>query len=116
MDNEIAIFKEGEFEFEIPARMQTLRYRKFTQKEMAKLLDVSKTYISNLERGKTTIPARILLAYCRILGVSPNYMFGYEEEKSLIPEQYKLLSEDNRRLVDSLIAALANEQNNRRSL
>lgn len=59
-----SLFEKDAFAYMIPARMQNYRANaNITQKTMAEKLGVSKTYISNIERGKTKLPADILLGY-----------------------------------------------------
>ena len=62
--------KSDKFRHTVPARMQAIRKKqKISQESMAKRLGVSKTYISNIERGVTKLPAHILDDYSRELGV-----------------------------------------------
>lgn len=100
------INNEKLFSIEIPYRMQSFRIQaNITQKDMAKKLGVSKTYISNIERGKTKLPAAILLGYCNILGVSPNVMFKYPQDSGLFNENFELLPDDMKEHINGIIKA-----------
>lgn len=72
-----------DFTMKVSTKMQTYRNKNgLTQKQMAKKLGVSTTYISNIERGKNKLPAYILYQYCDILGITPNKMMEYEMDDS----------------------------------
>jgi transcriptional regulator with XRE-family HTH domain len=106
MENELS----KKFKIEVPTRMQTLRANaKITQKQMAERLGVTKTYISNLERGVTKLPAHILYSYCEILHVSPNKMLGYSGDNQMIPDGYSDLSNDKKKLITDIINAMGDQ-------
>lgn len=85
-------------------RLRSLRTeRGFSQKELAKILEVSPSYIANMESGHTAIPILLLQQLCDILGIEPHQIFrdvSYEDgllmleqfmtefEKRLPPEEY----------------------------
>ena len=59
----------------------------YTREKFAEKLDVSVSYMAELERGKTGISVKMLIKICNLLGLSADYiLFGSER------------SEDSRRL------------------
>ena len=74
---------------------------KYTQKELAEMLNVSAKTISAIERGKNGISVETLIDLCKYLEVSTDYiLFGYETEinyviqkklKGLRPEQQRFV-------------------------
>ena len=73
--------KSDKFRHTVPARMQAIRkQQKISQESMAKRLGVSKTYISNIERGITKLPAHILDDYSRELGVPMDLLLADKED------------------------------------
>ena len=89
-------------------RMKELRIQmKLTQAEVARALNVTPGYISNVENNRTAMSLRILIYYARLLGISLDSLIGridseYREtaldreisdlvHKMEIPEKQKLL-------------------------
>ena len=89
-------------------RMKELRIQmKLTQAEVARVLNVTPGYISNVENNRTAMSLRILIYYARLLGISLDSLIGridseYRETaldseiteqvlKMRIPEKQKLL-------------------------
>ncbi len=89
-------------------RMKELRIKmKLTQAEVAKALNVTPGYISNVENNRTAMSLRILIYYARLLNISLDSLIGridseYREtaldreisemvHKMEIPEKQKLL-------------------------
>ena len=89
-------------------RMKELRIKmKLTQAEVAKALNVTPGYISNVENNRTAMSLRILMYYARLLNISLDSLIGridseYREtaldreisemvHKMEIPEKQKLL-------------------------
>ena len=89
-------------------RMKELRIKmKLTQAEVAKALNVTPGYISNVENNRTAMSLRILIYYARLLNISLDSLIGridseYREtaldreisemvHKMEIPEKHKLL-------------------------
>ena len=102
-----ALFEEGAFKYKIPYRMQETRSNAhISQKQMAQLLGVSKTYISNIENGRTKLPADILLGYCKILKVPPEHFLKYTGDNPELPEGYLALSEEAKALIREMITLL----------
>ena len=90
------------------SRMKELRIKmKLTQAEVAKALNVTPGYISNVENNRTAMSLRILIYYARLLNISLDSLIGridseyretaldrelYEQvHKMSIPEKQKLL-------------------------
>ena len=90
------------------SRMKELRIKmKLTQAEVAKALNVTPGYISNVENNRTAMSLRILIYYARLLNISLDSLIGridseYREtaldrelseqvDKMSIPEKQKLL-------------------------
>ena len=49
----------------------------YTREKFAEKLDVSVSYLAELERGKTGISVRLLVKVCQVLGLSADYvLFG----------------------------------------
>ena len=89
-------------------RMKELRIKmKLTQAEVAKALNVTPGYISNVENNRTAMSLRILIYYARLLNISLDSLIGridseYREtalareisemeHKMEIPDKQKLL-------------------------
>lgn len=71
---------------ELGRRLQECREsRGVTQQEMADYCNLSKNYISALERGLNKCNVQTLLGYCNILEISPNDLVGYPEQ-DILPE------------------------------
>lgn len=53
----------------------------YTRERFAEKLDVSVSYLAELERGRTGISVKMLIKVCRVLGLSADYvLFGTERE------------------------------------
>ena len=51
----------------------------YTREQFAEKLDVSVSYLAELERGRTGISVKLLIKVCRVLGLSSDYiLFGTE--------------------------------------
>ena len=51
----------------------------YTREKFAEKLDVSVSYMAELERGRTGISVKMLIKVCNLLGLSADYvMFGVE--------------------------------------
>ena len=88
------------------SRMKELRIKmKLTQAEVAKALNVTPGYISNVENNRTAMSLRILIYYARLLNISLDSLIGRidseyraldreiseQVHKMSIPEKQKLL-------------------------
>ena len=51
----------------------------YTRERFAEALDVSVSYLAELERGRTGISVKMLIKVCKLLGLSADYvLFGTE--------------------------------------
>ncbi len=68
----------------IGKRIQQMRKRKgYTQEEMAELISMSPQNLSQLERGLTGLSVSSLIAICKVLEVSADYiLFGITDVHS----------------------------------
>ncbi len=91
--------------------------KQMTQDNLAERLDVSVGYVSQVERGVTKISLELLGSLSTILEKDLAYFIqeaGTESPHYLINElskELQLLSEENRRIVESTIQAMLREQN-----
>ena len=54
----------------------------YTRERFAEKLDVSVSYLAELERGRTGISVKTLIAVCKLLGLSADYvLFGEERSE-----------------------------------
>ena len=54
----------------------------YTREKFAEKLDVSVSYLAELERGRTGISVKMLIKVCNLLGLSADYvLFGAEREE-----------------------------------
>ena len=53
----------------------------YTREKFAELLDVSVSYLAEVERGRTNVSVKTLLKLCNVLGLSADYvLFGENRE------------------------------------
>lgn len=53
----------------------------YTREKFAEKLDVSVSYLAELERGRTGISVKMLIKVCNVLGLSADYvLFGTERK------------------------------------
>lgn len=53
----------------------------YTREKFAELLDVSVSYLAEVERGRTGISVKMLIKICHVLGLSADYiLFGEERD------------------------------------
>ena len=51
----------------------------YTREQFAEILDVSVSYLAELERGRTGLSVKTLIKVCNVLGLSADYiLFGKE--------------------------------------
>lgn len=56
----------------------------YTREMFAEKLDVSVSYLAELERGRTGLSVKMLVKICRVLGLSADYvLFGEERDSDL---------------------------------
>lgn len=86
----------------------------YTREKFAELLDVSVSYLAEVERGRTGISVKMLIKICHVLGLSADYiLFGEERDADItllnkinrIDEKYLTLIN---KMLDELLAL--NEQ------
>lgn len=54
----------------------------YTREKFAEKLDVSVSYLAELERGRTGISVKMLVKVCNVLGLSADYvLFGNERQE-----------------------------------
>lgn len=57
----------------------------YTREQFAERLDVSVSYMAEVERGRTGISVKMLVKICKVLGLSADYiLFGNEAEKDTL--------------------------------
>ena len=56
--------------------------RGYTRERFAEKLDVSVSYLAELERGRTGISVKMLIRVCDLLGLSADYVLFGEERSS----------------------------------
>ena len=57
--------------------------RGYTREKFAELLDVSVSYMAEVERGRTGISVKMLMKICGVLGLSADYvLFGEERTEA----------------------------------
>ena len=53
----------------------------YTREKFAELLDVSVSYLAEVERGRTNVSVKTLIKICNVLGLSADYvLFGENRE------------------------------------
>lgn len=80
----------------------------YTREKFAEKLDVSVSYLAELERGRTGISVKMLIRVCNVLGLSADYvLFGTErKEDSLRMDAIHRVDEKYLPLLDKVIAEL----------
>lgn len=54
----------------------------YTREKFAELLDVSVSYMAEVERGRTGVSVKMLVKICNVLGLSSDYiLFGTERQE-----------------------------------
>lgn len=87
-----------------------------TREKFAELLDVSVSYMAEVERGRTGISVKMLMKICNVLGLSADYvLFGEERgEDTLLLDRIKRLDRRYIPLINNMISdllALNNSEN-----
>lgn len=65
----------------------------YTREQFAEKLDVSVSYLAELERGRTGISVKMLIKVCNVLGLSADYViFGEERsgDKLLLDQIHRI--------------------------
>lgn len=80
----------------------------YTREKFAEKLDVSVSYLAELERGRTGISVKMLIKVCKVLGLSADYVLfgndGPEDSKRL--DAIRRIDEKYLPLLDKVIAEL----------
>jgi len=82
------------------------QFARMSQRELARLADLSDTYMSQLERGLHEPSIRVLRALAKSLGVEPNQLIMYAAGLPL--DQTEICTEDAIRRDERLTAAQRN--------
>ena len=80
----------------------------YTREKFAEKLDVSVSYLAELERGRTGISVKMLVKVCIVLGLSADYvLFGNErQDDTLRLDAIHRIDEKYLPLLDKVIAEL----------
>ena len=80
----------------------------YTREQFAEKLDVSVSYLAELERGRTGISVKLLIKVCDVLGLSADYvLFGDErDEDVLLMDKIHRIDSKYIPLLDKVIAEL----------
>ena len=80
----------------------------YTREKFAEKLDVSVSYLAELERGRTGISVKMLIKVCNVLGLSADYvLFGTERtEDELRLDAIRRIDEKYLQLLDKVIEEL----------
>ena len=77
----------------------------YTREKFAELLDVSVSYLAEVERGRTNVSVKTLIKICNVLGLSADYvLFGENREAdTLLLEKIRRLDKKYLPLLTDLI-------------
>lgn len=80
----------------------------YTREKFAEKLEVSVSYLAELERGRTGISVKMLIKVCDVLGLSADYiLFGEERsEDALMLDKIHRIDEKYLPLLDGIITNL----------
>ena len=80
----------------------------YTREQFAEKLDVSVSYLAELERGRTGISVKMLVKVCNVLGLSADYvLFGSERtEDEMRLDAIHRINEQYLPLLDNMIEQL----------
>ena len=80
----------------------------YTREKFAEKLDVSVSYLAELERGRTGISVKMLIKVCNILGLSADYViFGTErDDDALRADNIRRIDDKYLPLLDQVITEL----------
>ena len=80
----------------------------YTREKFAEKLDVSVSYLAELERGRTGISVKMLIKVCNVLGLSADYvLFGNDrQDDTLRLDAIHRINEKYLPLLDKVIAEL----------
>ena len=88
----------------------------YTREKFAEKLDVSVSYLAELERGRTGISVKMLIKVCNVLGLSADYvLFGTERtEDELRLDAIRRIDEKYLPLLDKVIEELLSLDSDRK--
>ena len=80
----------------------------YTREQFAEKLEVSVSYLAELERGRTGISVKMLIKVCNVLGLSADYvLFGKEREgDAMLLDQLHRIDDRYLPLLNSVITEL----------
>lgn len=80
----------------------------YTREKFAELLDVSVSYLAEVERGRTGISVKMLVKICNVLGLSADYiLFGKgRDQDNLLLDKISRIDDRYLPLLDDVIADL----------
>lgn len=80
----------------------------YTREQFAELLDVSVSYMAEVERGRTGVSVKMLMKICRVLGLSADYvLFGEERSAdSELTSKISRIDEKYLPLVDCMLTEI----------
>ena len=80
----------------------------YTRETFAELLDVSVSYMAEVERGRTGISVKMLIKICKVLGLSADYvLFGENRtDDELRVDRIRRIDERYLPLLDGVITEL----------
>ena len=80
----------------------------YTREKFAELLDVSVSYMAEVERGRTGISVKMLVKICTVLGLSADYvLFGEERNNdSLLMDKIHRIDNKYLPMLDRILAEL----------
>lgn len=79
----------------------------YTREKFAELLDVSVSYMAEVERGRTGISVKMLIKICDVLGLSADYvLFGNSGQDAERLDRLNRIDGRYLPLLDSVIAEL----------
>ena len=80
----------------------------YTRKKFAELLDVSVSYLAEVERGKSTVSVKTLINICNLLGLSADYVLfgGNRDSDTARSEKLRRLDDKYLPLVDAMLNEL----------
>ena len=80
----------------------------YTREKFAELLDVSVSYMAEVERGRTGISVKMLVKICNVLGLSADYvLFGEDRgDDALILDRIRRLDRKYMQLLNDIISDL----------
>ena len=80
----------------------------YTREKFAELLDVSVSYMAEVERGRTGISVKMLTKICNVLGLSADYvLFGEGRvEDSLLLDKIHRIDDKYLPLLDRMLTEL----------